>query len=46
MRWEEGAFNNQQVREVATEGRGGGFGGVWDAAMDDSSMAAWDNNNR
>ncbi len=44
MRWEEGAFNNQQGHEVATEGSGGevGFRGIWDAAVDDSSMAAWD----
>ncbi len=43
VRCEEGAFNNQQGHEAATEGsRGGGrFGGIWDTAVDDSSMAAW-----
>ncbi len=47
MRWKEGALNNQQGRKAAAEGSGGGgrFGGVWDAAVDDSSMAAWYDDN-
>ncbi len=36
--WEEGVFNNQQGREAATEGRGGGLGAC---GMRPSTTAAW-----